>query len=148
VGALPRIRTLALAQLAVGSLIDGALHEGVSARILARLARRCEEPRIAALLRELAADEGKHSTHGWDVVDWCLAAGGAPVAHALIGAVRVLPGRMRSPLPDAAKGGAWEQWGIHGEELEAEEYAKARAHVVRRVETITDTYRFALPLSA
>jgi hypothetical protein len=34
VGTLPRSRTLALAKLAVDSLVDGALHEGVSARVI------------------------------------------------------------------------------------------------------------------
>jgi len=29
--------------------------------------------------------------------------------------------------------GAWEPWGIHGEALEREEYAAARADVVQRV---------------
>ncbi|MET0287030.1 MAG: hypothetical protein ABW352_21280, partial [Polyangiales bacterium] len=38
-------RTLSLCLLAVDSLIDGALHEGVSARVIAQLARRCQQPR-------------------------------------------------------------------------------------------------------
>src|SRR5262249_10023766 len=76
---LPSQRTLALAKLAVDSLVDGALHEGVSARIIAKLARRCEEPATRAILKEIAADEGRHAAHGWDVVRWCLAEGGRPV---------------------------------------------------------------------
>jgi hypothetical protein len=82
-GGLPASRPLALAQLAVSSLVDGALHDGLSARVIARLAKRCEEPTVRDVLLELAADEGRHSAHGWDVVEWCLAEGGAPVAHAL-----------------------------------------------------------------
>ncbi|MBX3185503.1 MAG: ferritin-like domain-containing protein [Labilithrix sp.] len=131
--ALSRSRTIALAELAVDSLVDGALHEGVSARIVARLARRCEEPRIRAILKEIAADEGRHARHGWDVVRWCLAEGGQPVARALAGAVRALPSRMTSPLPEAARSGAWERWGIMGQALEAEEFGSARAEIVRRV---------------
>jgi hypothetical protein len=133
---LPRARPLALAALAVDSLIDGALHEGVSARIVARLARRCEEPTIAAALREIAADEGRHAAHGWDVVRWCLAEGGSPVASALRGAARVLPERMASDLPAAARWGAWERYGIHGQALESEEHAKTLADLVRRVEAL------------
>jgi hypothetical protein len=125
-GGLPRSRTLALAQLAVSSLVDGALHEGLSARVIARLARRCEEPIVREALLELAADEGRHSAHGWDVVEWCLAEGGAPVAHALQGALRTIPESIDSDLSDAARGGAWEIHGIHGEALEAEEHSKAR----------------------
>jgi hypothetical protein len=129
----PRPRRLALAELAVHSLVDGALHEGVSARMVARLARRAEVPAIRGLLREIAADEGKHSAHGWAVVEWCLAEGGSTVAAALLGAVAAIPESMESPLPEGAEGGGWEGWGIHGRRLEAGEYSAARRHVVDRV---------------
>src|SRR6185437_2833239 len=131
---LPKTRALALAALAVDSLVDGALNEGVSARIIAKLARRCEEPAIRAMLKEIAADEGRHAAHGWDVVEWCLSEGGRPVADALRGAVAALPRAMRSPLPEAAQDGGWERLGIHGHALEAEQFAAARADVVARVE--------------
>jgi hypothetical protein len=130
---LSRSRTLALAQLAVDSLVDGALHEGVSARIIAKLARRCEAPAIQAILKEIAADEGRHARHGWDVVRWCLAEGGESVARALEGALRALPKTMSSPMPDAARDGRWECWGIMGEELEAEEHEATRADLERRI---------------
>jgi hypothetical protein len=133
---LPRSRTLALARLAVDSLIDGALHEGVSARIIARLARVSDVPTIRAVLREIAADEGRHSAHGWWVVEWCLQQGGRPVADALCGAVGALPDRMRSGLPVPARDGGWQRWGIHGHALESEEYAAARAHVIGRVRSL------------
>lgn len=131
---LPPTRPLALSALAVDSLIDGALHEGVSARVIARLAKRCEEPRIRAILKEIAADEGRHAAHGWDVVEWCLAEGGRPVAEALRGALRALPEGVHSDLPAAAEEGAWERWGIHGRALEAAELAGTRADLVRRVQ--------------
>jgi hypothetical protein len=129
-------RTLALAELAVDSLVDGALHEGVSARIIARLARACEEPAIRAVLKEIAADEGRHAAHGWDVVRWCVAEGKTPVVRALAGAVHMLPEEMRSPLPEAARDGSWERWGIHGHALEREEYRKTRADLLVRVEAL------------
>lgn len=130
---LARTPGLALAELAVHSLIDGALHEGVSARILAKLARRCERATIAEMLREIAADEGRHAAHGWEVVEWCLERGGQSVASALAGAVRVLPLEMRSQLPAAARAGAWQSWGIHSDELERAEYGAARRDLVLRV---------------
>lgn len=131
--ALSRSRTLALAQLAVDSVVDGALHEGVSARIIAKLARRCEAPAIQSILKEIAADEGRHARHGWDVVRWCLAEGGDPVAAALEGALRGLPKQVTSPIPLAARDGGWERWGIMGEELEAEEHDATRADLERRI---------------
>ncbi len=133
---LPRSRALALAKLAVDSLVDGALNEGVSARIIARLARRCEDDTTRAMLRGIAADEGRHSAHGWDVVEWCVSEGGAPVLAALQGAALMLPRAMPSTIPGDARSGAWEAWGIPGQALEAEEHARTRAFVTRRVRAI------------
>jgi hypothetical protein len=134
VATLPRSRTLALAKLAVDSLVDGALHEGVSARIIAKLAQRCEVAAIRAALKEIAADEGRHAAHGWTVVAWCLEQGGRPVGHALLGAIRALPREMQSELPAAAADGGWVRWGIHDHPLEAEQYAAALAQVTARVQ--------------
>lgn len=130
---LSSTRALAFAELAVDSMIDGALHEGVSARIVARLTKRCADPAIRSVLKEIAADEGRHARHGWDVALWCLEQGGEPVAHALLGALEVLPERMASPLPVAASSGAWERFGIMGQALEAQEYAASLVDLRRRV---------------
>jgi hypothetical protein len=130
---LPQPRTLALARLAVDSLVDGALHEGVSARVIAKLAQRAEAPALRSALREIAADEGRHAAHGWAVVCWCLDEGGTPVAEALRGALRTLPEEMRSELPEPARNGDWERYGIHGHRLESEEYRATLAHVTERV---------------
>jgi hypothetical protein len=136
VATLPRSRSLALAKLAVDSLVDGALHEGVSARIIARLAPRCGVPAIRAGLKTIAADEGRHAAHGWAVVRWCLSEGGRPVGEALRGAVRALPKQMQSQLPQAASGGGWEHWGIHGHGLEEQEYRAALVHLTQQVHTL------------
>jgi len=48
----PASRVMGLSALAVHSLIDGALHEGVSARVVAKLAKRCEVPAIRGVLKE------------------------------------------------------------------------------------------------
>ena len=131
--ARPRSRRLALAMLAVDSLIDGALHEGVSARIVAKLAKRCEVPAIRDALKEIAGDEGRHAAHGWAVALWCAREGGEPVVRALEGAAFTLAKTVHSPLPEAARDGAWERFGIHGHALEEEEYATTRADLVVRV---------------
>lgn len=124
----------ALAQLAVESLIDGALHEGHSARVVSKLVKRCHDPIIREVLREIAADEGRHARHGWDVVGWCLQEGGMPVARALSAALHVIrPRTVKSPLPASARNGAWEKWGIMGEALEAEGHAAVRAELERRL---------------
>ncbi len=137
---LSRFRKLALAELAVDSLIDGALHEGVSARVAAQLAKKCESPQIKAVLKQIAAEEGRHAAHGWDVVEWCLAVGGVSVARALLGAARALPIEMRAPISREAEDGSWEKFGITGRALEADAYPKTRAHVMRRVEIMAADY--------
>lgn len=119
---LSSLRSVALAELAVDSLVDGALNEGLSARVVARLVGRSEDESIRAVLKEIAADEGRHAAHGWDVVAWCLDVGGAPVASALLGALDALPDVFETPLPAEARGGGWERWGVHGHALEAEAY--------------------------
>lgn len=129
---LPRSRPLALAALAVDSLVDGALHEGVSARIIAKLGRRAQDHVVRAILKQIAADEGRHARHGWDVVQWCLLEGGETVAAALRGALDRLPLAMRSAIPEAARSGAWEKYGLMGEGLEASEYEAARVELEAR----------------
>lgn len=133
---LPSRRLLALAKLAVDSLIDGALYEGFSARVIAKLSRRCEDPEVQGILRQIAEDEWRHSAHGWDVVYWCVAEGGEPVLAALRGALVTLPKAVRSTLPEAAAQGEWERWGIHGHALETEEFLRTRHELVRRVESM------------
>ena len=133
---LSKNRGRALVELAVESLIDGALLEGFSARLIAQLVGRCEDPATREVLRALAADEGRHAKHGWDVVAWCLDQGSAKVASALLGAARGLPAEVSSTLPEAARGGAWEHLGIAGLAREADAYARTREHVVRRVEAM------------
>jgi hypothetical protein len=138
--ALPHTRVLALARLAVDSLVDGVLHEGVSARMLARLARVADLPRIRETLAALAADEGRHAAHAWRVVLWCAREGGEPIVLALQGATRVLAEHPQYGVHEAARGeaqgGAWERWGVPGRDIEEEEYAAARAHLVRRVDAL------------
>jgi hypothetical protein len=130
-------RTARLAALAVSSLVDGALHEGVSARVIARLARRCEIPSVAALLRTIARDEGRHAAHGWDVVRWCVAEGGTPVVAALKGALAALPSKPQSTFSAEARHGGWERYGLHGARLEEEEHASTRAFLEERVAAIS-----------
>jgi hypothetical protein len=141
VATLAHSRTLALAKLAVDSLVDGALHEGVSARVIGKLTRRCEVPAIREALKEIAADEGWHAAHGWSVVRWCVEEGGRPVLAALLGALRTLPETMDSTRSAQAEDGSWEGWGIHGQALEAAEYVAARAQVVERVRALVPLAR-------
>jgi hypothetical protein len=142
--ALPT-RSLVLAQLAIDAVIDGALNEGVSARLLARLAGTCTDPALAALLRGMAADEAKHAAHSWNVVAFCMESGGAPVVAALRGALGALPAMMTAEIPAGARGGAWEAYGVQGEALEREAWSSARRHGVEKLEALLDGARSRRP---
>ena len=131
-------RTLALGKLAIDAIIDGALNEGVSARILGRLSRTSTPPRLVEALRGMAADEARHASHSWNIVAFCIEAGGPCVIHALRGALRGLPETMTAPLPEAARGGAWEAFGVQGEALEREAWASTRRHAVAKLTAMLD----------
>ena len=144
--ALPS-RTLALSKLAIDAIVDGALNEGVSARILGRLSRSSTEPRLAHVLREMAADESRHAGNSWNVVAFAIDAGGPRVVEALRGALRTLPVRMTAPLPASARGGAWEAFGVQGEATESAAWVSTRRYVVARLSTILDRSQHA-PIAA
>jgi hypothetical protein len=89
---------------------------------------------IVDVLREIAADEGRHAAHGWDVVRFCLSEGGEHVAAALLGAVAALPDVHPGVTGDlGGEDGSWEEWGLPGRQLENEEYARASADLKERV---------------
>lgn len=71
--ARPRSREAAVRSLVRGSLLDGALAEGVASRIAAEVARTTPFPRLAALSSILADDERRHAELGLDVLRFALA---------------------------------------------------------------------------
>lgn len=130
----PKARNEALAQIAIDALMDGVLSEGTAARILARVSSTCTFPEIAVKLRQLAADESRHAKDSWDVIAWCLAEGGDEVASRVETARKRMPAVLTSSLPEEAKRGAWECWGIQGAELENDAFSKTRAHAEQKLQ--------------
>jgi hypothetical protein len=128
-------RPLALARIAVDALADGALNEGVASRLLARLGRSCHDPRLGRLLRDMAADEARHARDSWDLVEWCLAEGGAIVHNALTKAAAAMPASLGSPLPPMAREGRWTGWGVQSAAMEVVAYRFVRRHAERRLAT-------------
>jgi hypothetical protein len=136
---LPSIpRTVRLARLAIESLVDGALHEGTSARTVARLAPRVGDDGIRAVLVAIAADEGRHARHGWDALAWCLDCGGPLVRAAVAGALHALPTHIGSSLygNDEADRGLLEAFGIPGRALQDAVYGEVRAQVVAKASSM------------
>lgn len=132
---LPAVRELALAQLAIDALSDGILNEGIAARVLARGAAATTGD-LHDALHAMAADEARHAKDSWDVLAWCLAEGGAVVRSALVSAREEIPAHLGSPLPAAARDGAWLPWGIQSVELEKTEYAIVRRLTIERLDAL------------
>ncbi len=145
---LPRVRSIALAKLAVDSLLDGALHEGISVRLLSATLARCEDPSIREMVREILRDEGRHAAHGWRVVDWCVRQGGEVVTCALLGAIRFIPESAPEGHGPAAHDGSLERFGIPGTAMEARERLRGRSDVVRRVRAMAERSPMARLMAA
>ena len=131
-------RSIALTQIAIDALADGVLNEGIASRLLAQLSKQCEVPALASILRDMAADESRHAAHSWDIVAWCLEAGGATVADALRGAVSGMPKKVCSALPEGARDGAWGRWGVHSVAMEAAAFVKTRESARVKLSALLD----------
>jgi hypothetical protein len=70
--ASPGRATVTLERLAVESLVDGCLAEGIAADVAALGAQLATEPAIRDALGMIARDEENHAELAWTVVAWCL----------------------------------------------------------------------------
>jgi|GEM_PF-3076128 len=77
---------LSLSTLAVESLVDGCLAEGIAADIAAHGAEIATEPAIRDALAMIARDEAAHAELAWTVIAWCLEVDRGHVGAALHGA--------------------------------------------------------------
>jgi hypothetical protein len=134
-----RDRTAALVELARSAVRDGVVGEGLSARVLAKLAQRCALVGPRAALRQLASDESRHAAHAWRIVAWCLQEGGEPVRRALVDVSASLPERATPEIPTAMRDGACEVFGVHGEALERDEYVKVRDRARLKLAALTQS---------
>lgn len=78
-----RSREESLTHLALASLVDGCLSEGVAAEAARRAAERATNPGIKAVLEVISRDEFVHAALAADVVAFCCEAGGKPVRDAV-----------------------------------------------------------------
>jgi hypothetical protein len=94
-----RPRLDALAHLAFGSLVDGALSAGVAATVAEEVSLLATDPVVRATWELVADDESRHAELAWDTIAWCLGEGGGTVASALEAAIAALPGRALAHAP-------------------------------------------------
>lgn len=88
-----------LTRLAIGSLVDGCLAEGIASDVASGGASGATEPTIRATLEMIAREEATHAELAWNVLAWCLAQGGEPVRSAVAVRVDALTEEMTPKLP-------------------------------------------------
>lgn len=113
----PVWRELALCRLGCESLVDGAFNEGVAARVASRGARKARRSSTRTLCKQIAKDEQRHAELGWDIVQFCVANGGAPVVLAMRATAWRIA-RLKPPRPPSVADG--EEWGlVDGQDFES-----------------------------
>ncbi len=136
---VPAVTAMSLAELAVESLIDGCLLEGVAAEVAERALIRARDRQARAALAVIARDEASHAALAWDVVHWCCEQGGNPVRRRLAASLQKAPASITPPeIPDAlADPLADHGWlGVHVWE---EAFRETAAAVAARVAALNGT---------
>lgn len=85
-----------LTVLARESLTDGCLLEDFNADVAGACAGVCREPVTRDVLTRIAEEERSHAAFSWEVLEWALQRGGAPVAQAVAEALDRL---AKTPRP-------------------------------------------------
>ncbi|MDC0723153.1 hypothetical protein [Nannocystis bainbridge] len=86
-----------LAALVAAVVREGCVGETLAAAELDLAARTCDDPALAATLRRIAADEGRHAALAWRTVQWALSRGGPGLRRAVAEALTV---QIAAPPPD------------------------------------------------
>lgn len=92
--------TIDLTRLAIGSLVDGCLAEGIASDVAARGETMAAEPAIRATLATIAREEAGHAELAWDVLAWCLETGSDVVRTAVVTRVEALGDEVTPRLPN------------------------------------------------
>jgi hypothetical protein len=87
-------------RLAIGSLVDGCLNEGIAADVAANGARGARDPIVRDTLQMIAADEERHAELAWSVLAWCLDTGGETVRAAVAARVARLTDELAPRAPE------------------------------------------------
>ncbi|HTR49275.1 MAG TPA: ferritin-like domain-containing protein [Kofleriaceae bacterium] len=86
-------------RLAVGSLVDGCVAEGIAADVARRGAALAGEPAIRDTLELIAREEAGHAELAWDVLAWCLEVGGEQVGRAVAARAERLEAELAPRMP-------------------------------------------------
>lgn len=94
-----RTRAIDVATLAVESLCDGCVGEGVAADVAALGATTATSPEIRTTLARIAEDERRHAALAWQLVAWCVQVGDEQVRRRLARSIDTLAERARHATP-------------------------------------------------
>jgi hypothetical protein len=92
--------TIDLTRLAIGSLVDGCLAEGIASDVATRGETLATEPAIRTTLAMIAREEAGHAELAWDVLAWCLETGNAAVRTAVATRIEALGEEVTPRLPN------------------------------------------------
>lgn len=91
-----------LTELAVSSVVEGAVGETLAAVLAAEQAAVAEDPAVRRVLLAIADDESRHAELAFRVIAFAIAAGGKPVLDAVSRAFAQASSRLPDPPADVA----------------------------------------------
>lgn len=103
--------TIDPSRLAIGTLVDGCVAEGVAAEVARIASEAAADPVVKNALAIIARDEATHAELGWSVLAWCLDHRG--VRTAVAARVAKLEEQLAPKLPELSAFSA-EQLAAHG----------------------------------
>jgi hypothetical protein len=89
-----------LIRLAIGTLVDGCVAEGVASDVTRAASAQAVDPMIRDTLAMIANDEHGHAELAWDILAWCLDRGGASVHDAVASRLGGLDRELSDPAPE------------------------------------------------
>jgi len=122
----------AIRRLAVESLVDGCLGEGFAAAMAAEALARAQDAAVREALEIIARDEASHAELSWEILAWCLAAGGDDVRGDLLSRLRPLPRKIEVRPVSVRIASELERHGRVGPEIQRRIYQEVRVHVSLR----------------
>lgn len=117
-------------RLAIGTLVDGCVAEGVAADVARTASTRATDPVVRDALAMIARDEETHAELAWSVLAWCLETRG--VRRVVAARVAKLDDELAPKLPDLG-GVSAERLATHGvlDQAQIGTLAAARIAAVR-----------------
>ena len=122
-----RSREQELAALAVEALRDGVVNEGYAAWLAGERRARATDQLVRAALDVITLDEADHARLSADVLQWCIAEGGATTRAAVDEAAAALPERMVAcVIPHGVERTALAAHGVSDPDLDGHGYRAVR----------------------